>query len=214
MKNVLVVAHRGFSGHYPENTLLAFRKAMEAGADMIELDVRQTKDGHLIVIHDATIDRTTDGTGAVAELTLKEIRRFSAGVRFSPTYRKEKVPLLEEVFDTVDRRTGFILELKVPGCEEKVVSLILRKKLLARVIGASFHQESVAKLREINPHLSTALITGSFSPEQLNFCLRQGIQSMNIHWRALNKLIVYNLHRRGLTVNAWTPDTRKQLQKT
>ena len=95
------VAHRGASGDYPENTLLAFEKALEIGVDEIELDLHSTKDGHLVVMHDATVDRTTDGTGAIAELTLAEIKALDAGSSFDERFRDERVPTWEEALDLV-----------------------------------------------------------------------------------------------------------------
>ena len=105
---VVNVAHRGASGSYPENTLLAFRKAVEIGADEIELDLHSTKDGHLVVMHDGTVDRTTDGTGAIAEMTLSEIKALDAG-------KGERVPTWEEVLDLVQGKVGLNIHLKEGG---------------------------------------------------------------------------------------------------
>ena len=109
---VVNVAHRGASGSYPENTLLAFRKAVEIGADEIELDLHSTKDGHLVVMHDGTVDRTTDGTGAIGEMALTEIKALDAGGVFGGRFRGERVPTWEEVLDLVQGKVGLNVHLK------------------------------------------------------------------------------------------------------
>src|SRR5512135_2857797 len=108
----LVIAHRGSSAYAPENTLAAFRLAAEQEADAIELDVDLTRDGHVIVMHDATVDRTTDGHGRVADLTLDEIRRIDAGAWKGAAFNGERVPLLEEVFEAVGQRMLINVEIK------------------------------------------------------------------------------------------------------
>ena len=95
------VAHRGASGNYPENTLIAFQRALEISVDEIELDLHSTRDGHLVVMHDAAVDRTTDGTGAIGELTLAEIKALDAGGGFAEQFRGERVPTWEEALDLV-----------------------------------------------------------------------------------------------------------------
>src|SRR5271156_4282030 len=117
---VLNIAHRGASGTFPENTLAAFRAAIDAGADMCELDVHLTRDGVVVVIHDEEVDRTTDGKGRVAEMTLAEIKRLDAGARYDRRFTGETIPTLEEVFDLVEGRCSLNIELKGAGVETKV----------------------------------------------------------------------------------------------
>jgi glycerophosphoryl diester phosphodiesterase len=96
-----VIAHRGFSGVAPENTLVAIRRGIEIGADMAEIDVTLSKDGYVVVIHDETLDRTTNGTGPVSDATLEELQRLDAGSWFAPEFAGEKIPTLGEVLDLV-----------------------------------------------------------------------------------------------------------------
>ena len=112
---VVNVAHRGASGNYPENTLIAFQKALEIGVDEIELDLHMTKDDHLIVMHDSTVDRTTNGTGAIAELTLTEIKALDAGSAFGEQFRGERVPTWEEALDLVQGKVRLNVHLKEGG---------------------------------------------------------------------------------------------------
>ncbi len=109
---IAVIAHRGGAGIMPENTLAAFQHAIRLGCDYVEIDVRTTRDGKLVIMHDRTVDRTTTGTGAVNELTLSAIRKLDAGVRFSPLYRGEKVPTLDEVFELVRGKINVYIDHK------------------------------------------------------------------------------------------------------
>lgn len=110
-----IVAHRGSSADRPENTLASFRQAIEAGATAVEVDVRTTRDGHLVVLHDATVDRTTDGTGRVQDKTLDELRQFDAGRRFDVKYAGERIPTLREVLEVCRDRVDVLLDLKEKG---------------------------------------------------------------------------------------------------
>src|SRR5437899_11534085 len=112
---VLNIAHRGASAHFPENTLAAFAAAIRAGADMCELDVQKTADDALVVIHDETIDRTTDGRGRVDRLTLEAIKRFDAGVWRDARFMNERIPTLREVIDLTAGRCELNIELKAKG---------------------------------------------------------------------------------------------------
>ncbi|WP_281532188.1 glycerophosphodiester phosphodiesterase [Anaerocolumna aminovalerica] len=102
--NILVVGHRGVKAFYPENTMLSFRKAIELGVDGLEMDINMTKDGHLVVIHDNTVDRTTNGTGKVADFNMSEIKELDAGSHFSPEYAGERIPAFEEFLELVKNK--------------------------------------------------------------------------------------------------------------
>ena len=106
-----IFAHRGFSSQYPENTMIAFRKALEAHADGIEMDARLTADGRIVIMHDPTVDRTTNGTGKVRDLTLAEIRALDAGVKKGMVFENERVPMLEEVFAELGGKLLLNIEL-------------------------------------------------------------------------------------------------------
>ena len=113
-KNFVIAGHRGAAGHAPENTMVSFNKAMALGADWVELDVHLSKDGQLMVMHDPTVDRTTDGTGAIADLTYSEIRKLDAGSWFGPAFAGEKVPSLAEVIRELNGQVTLLVELKWP----------------------------------------------------------------------------------------------------
>lgn len=161
----LVIAHRGASAAAPENTLAAFRLAADQGADGIELDVQATADGHLVVIHDATVDRTTDGTGAVAALTLQQLCRFDAGRKFAPAFAGERIPLLAEVFEAVRARLLVDVEVKAAGIEGLLVDLVRRMELTRLVLISSFDMQVVARVRELAPEIPAGLLQLAAHPQ-------------------------------------------------
>ena len=158
-----VWAHRGASGYAPENTLDAFRKAVEMGADGIELDVQMTKDGELVVIHDETIDRVSNGKGWVKNYTYEELKKFN----FNKThleYTKEEIPTLEQVYllikptnltINVEIKTGIVF---YPGIEERVLELTERLGMKERVIYSSFNHYTIRKIKELDPQAKTGML--------------------------------------------------------
>ncbi|MGB9604791.1 MAG: glycerophosphodiester phosphodiesterase [Bryobacteraceae bacterium] len=129
---ILVVAHRGALRYAPENTLAAFRKAIELGADLIEFDVRETRDGHLVVMHDDTVDRTTDGKDRVSALTLEQIKKLDAGSWFGAQFKGERVPTLDEALETIKAGAMPDIDFKA-GSPEKLVAAVARHGLLGKI---------------------------------------------------------------------------------
>src|SRR3972149_5853795 len=148
---MLRIGHRGARAYEPENTLRSFKKALEIGVDAVELDVRKTKDNQLVVIHDADVKRTTDGKGFVSELTLKEIKEFSAE-------KGEKIPTLKEALDFLDKKVKILIELKEAGVEEKVLEAVRKNGLQKNVIITSFLEDALRKIRELDKEVETGLI--------------------------------------------------------
>jgi len=209
----LVIAHRGSSAYAPENTLAAFQLAAKQEADAIELDVDLTRDGHVIVMHDVTIDRTTDGHGRVADLTLDEIRRVDAGLWKSAEFKGERVPLLEEVFAAVGQRLLINVEIKGMslrgrGLEAKVGGLVVKHDLIDRVLLSSFNPFALRRAKHINPRLACALIYAPDSPIFLRNAwlasLIPGLDARHPHYSQVNKTVVDRFHAQGLVVNVWT----------
>ena len=164
---VETIGHRGASGYAPENTMAAFMEAFELKADFIELDVAMTQDGVLIVIHDDTVDRTTDGTGKVAELTYDYIRTLDAGSWFSPEFAGEHVPTLGEVLDAFRGKIGILIEIKdpaiYPGIEQKVADELIKRNMdkpeNGKIIVQSFDWNSVKTFHEILPDVLVGVLT-------------------------------------------------------
>jgi glycerophosphoryl diester phosphodiesterase len=188
----LVVAHRGASAHAPENTLEAFRQAVEMGADAIERDVHLTKDGQLAVIHDETLERTTDLDLRVSELTMKQIRRADAGYRFASAdgsfpfrARGLKVPTLGEVLDWLPSGTGLVIEIKATGAAGPVVEALQGSALRTggAVIAISFDQRAIDEVHELDPELQTGYLLVPFESFDagLNYAVQHGHTAVHLY---------------------------------
>lgn len=194
MRTILVGAHRGAMCYEPENTLAAFDLAVEQGTYRIEMDVRRSLDGHLVMMHDATVDRTTNGTGAVAEMTLAELKSLRAGGRVP-------VPTLEETLCSLRGRCRLLVEIKPPGIADDVVALIQREGMVADCTISSFDEPSLLRVKELDPALATAY----FLTEPKPFDPRQVIgtlgTTMLIGWRrAISAEILADAHAAGMHV--------------
>ena len=166
---VLVMAHRGFSGKAPENTLAAFRKAIEIGSDFIELDVRFSKDGHLVVFHDDTLERTTNGKGKVADFSLQELKGLDAGSWFGPSFSGEKIPTLREVLAQAKGRILVNIELKkgdqgpytMMDLSDRALEEVQRAGMEKEVLFSSFDLAALKRIRQKNQGIPVAFITKS-----------------------------------------------------
>ena len=201
-----VIAHRGASGTAPENTLPAFRRAEELGADMIELDVQLTRDGHPVVIHDRTLDRTTSGRGAVRRRTLKEISGLDAGAWFGRAFADTRVPTLDQVFATV--AIPINVELKAAGddrLERRVLDTVTRAGALERVIFSSFDAASLARLRALSGDADLAVLwAGRSVARAIALAGRVGARSLHLRTsRGVTSAIAAG-HAAGLAVRVWT----------
>jgi glycerophosphoryl diester phosphodiesterase len=220
---VLNIAHRGASTAAPANTLSAFEKAVELGADGIELDVHLSADGVPVVIHDWTVDATTDGTGRVADLSLAALKELDAGSRFGPAFAGERIPTLEEVFAAVGRPLLVNVELKVPsgrdrGLEEAVAALVERHGLASRAFVSSFDPHALRRMRRVAPHLPLGFL---YSPTPSS-CLtraRAGLmrdlrpEAMNPYWMLVRRGTVRRAHARGRRIVPWTVDDEAAMRR-
>ncbi|WP_059104056.1 glycerophosphodiester phosphodiesterase [Shouchella shacheensis] len=177
-KKTTNIAHRGASGHAPENTIAAFDKAVDMNADYFEVDVQMTKDGQLVLIHDTTVDRTTDRTGSVSDFTLEEIRQLDAGSWFGEAFAGEKIPTLEETLDRYRGKIGVLIELKnpelYPGIEEKVAKALIERNMHrpnnGKMIVQSFNHDSMKMFHHILPEFPLGVLvnSGPITAEQLD----------------------------------------------
>ncbi len=158
---LLVVGHRGSSGTAPENTLASFREAIDAGVNMIELDVRMTRDYHLVVIHDRTVDRTTNGTGTVWSKTLQDLKLLDAGSWFSRDFKGEQIPTLREVMDALPPKVGLNIEVKTDGdprreraLEESLVLVLREQRMEGPCLVSSFDHRHLRRLHRLDPELA------------------------------------------------------------
>lgn len=206
-----VIAHRGNSSVAPQNTLAAFEAAWRAGADAIEIDVQLTADGDVVVIHDDTVDATTSGSGAVADLERSAIRALDAGSWFSPAFAGQRVPTFAEVIDLLQRRPGIglLLELKGSWTVEgvrRVTGPLRFAGLTDRVVGQSFWPETVAALRDADPGLRRGLLVASLDDDLLAWCAELDVVTCNPLGTLLveDPGLVRRLHDDGRAVSVWT----------
>ncbi|MBM3278954.1 MAG: glycerophosphodiester phosphodiesterase [Candidatus Handelsmanbacteria bacterium] len=210
------IAHRGASGEglAPENTLAAFALAIELGVDLIELDVQQTGDGRLVVIHDATLDRTTDLSGEVAEKSVAEIRRGDAGSWFAPRFHGERVPLLEEVLELARRRVLTLVEIKARHIAERVVQVIEDLGMEDQVVVQSFVPQTVRRVKLLAPALPAALLVSTLptTPARIRVrrlareVLEAGANAVGIWHSALTPALLEEMRQRSIGVWTWTVD--------
>lgn len=215
---MLNIAHRGFSGKYPENTILAFRKAIEAGADGAELDVHYTKDGELVVIHDERIDRTCDGKGFVCDFTLEELKTFDASAGFKGVYGVNRIPTLREYFELVKPIDGFItnIELKTgvntyPGIEKMVLDLIDEFDLRDRIIISSFNFFSVMRFKELCGDIKCGFLTGEWIYDFGKYTKGCGVECVHPHNRTLIQETVSEIKANGIEINTWTVNDEQEV---
>ena len=217
---MLNIAHRGFSGKYPENTMLAFRKAIEVGADGIELDVHFTKDKEIVVIHDENIDRTCDGKGDVCDYTFEELQQFDASAGFRGMYGINRIPTLREVFELIKPVDGFLcnIELKTgfntyPGIEKAVADMIKEFGLEDRIIISSFNHFSVTRFKAIAPEIKCGFLEGDWIVDFGEYAKSRGVEF--VHPRNITvidetaKEIIAN----GIGINTWTVNEAEDVKR-
>lgn len=202
--SVLNIAHRGASGTSPENTLAAFRAAIVAGAEMCELDVQPTADHALVVIHDDTVDRTSDGQGAVKEMTLAELKRLDAGVRFGGA--SEPIPTLDEVFAATAGQCALNIELKSGQAEKEVVALMRKWKALETSMVSSFDWGRLARMRELEVAVRIGVLAEKNVPQMFDAAARLFAYAIHPRFDLVTSELCNTAHARGLRVLVWTVD--------
>ncbi len=229
IKKPLVIAHRGASGLAPENTLAAFQQAIDLGVDRIEMDLRLSIDGEVVIIHDKTIMRTTNGWGSVRKLSLKRLQKYSAGSWFHPDFSAERVPTFREVLELVQGRATLLLEVKDGspyhhGIEQNIIQLINEFKAHDWCIIQSFNDRVLGNFRKL-PELQSDMqkLFEAFIPvapfyggsrfsykriRTYNFA-----EEVNINYRYVNPRVVRKVHELGKKVNVWTVNQPENLQK-
>lgn len=213
----LCFAHRGFSGRYPENTLLAFEKAIEAGADGIELDVHLTKDGIPVICHDERLDRTTDGKGLLCGYTLSELTAFDASYIYKGKYGFNRIPTLREYFELIkDTKIITNIELKngcidYPGLEQKVLDLIDEFALRPRIIFSSFNHYSVQRAKRLAPDIPCGLLYDAWLVNAQDYCEAVGADCLHPSYHCLTQETVDAYLAAGLQINTWTVNEPEEL---
>jgi len=212
-KTILNLAHRGASGHAPQNTMAAFVLAAEMGADGIELDVHLSADGQAMVIHNDTVDETTDGSGAVRQMTAAQLQALDAGRWFDPRFAGERIPTLEEVFTALGQQLFINVEIKVeagyhpPEQEAEAVRLIEDYCLVERVIVSSFSPTSLRRVHRLNPHIPLGFLYASTQPGLLPLLIHRFYAPLAAWHPDLKRVdagYMSRARRRQQRVNVWT----------
>jgi glycerophosphoryl diester phosphodiesterase len=200
----LVGGHRGNPARHPENTMASFRSAIELGVDIIECDVHLSSDGHMVVIHDHTLQRTTNARGLVRSRTLAELRSLDAG-------SGERIPLLEEVVELARGRVGLAIELKLmpfryPGIEERVVQLLREHEVVEQASVISFQHGAVKSVKQLEPRLQTGVLEAVRRRRPLGVLRRAGADVYSPHYRLMTPELVAAVHGAGAVIAVWTVD--------
>lgn len=212
----LKIGHRGAAGYCPENTFASFNKALELGVDFLEIDLQMTKDGELIIIHDPTVNRTTNGKGKVKDLTLKEIHQLDAGSWFHPRFSGEKVPIFSEFLDKYAGVTGLLIELKKPSLyphiEEKVANELIKRGLESgenkQIIIQSFDKISLKRFHHLLPSvpigvlIKNNVVNGISTNELIGFSSFASYVNPKI--TMINKRLIKRIQRHGFKTIIWT----------
>ena len=203
---MILTGHRGAAKLEPENTLLSMQKAIDLGVDQIEIDVHLTRDQHLVVLHDTTVDRTTNGEGAVADFTLAAIKQLDAG-------KGEPIPTLQEVIDLVRGKVILQIELKGPGTAEPVIETVDRNSMEKEVLLTSFVHERLREARQLNPDLRLGALWADPPPDACEQAIDMGAEAIHIQHLNIDPQLVQKAHAHGLKIRAWNPDTVEEIQR-
>lgn len=218
MKRPLIIAHRGASAYAPENTMIAFMKALEMNADGIELDVQMTKDKALVVCHDEKVDRTTNGKGFIKDFTLKEIKDLDAGSWFGEEFRGQRIPELNEVLELIkDRDILLNIELKnapilYEGIEKKTIDMILEYGMEDRVIISSFNHYSLVEIKKINPRIKTGALYNAGLVEPWIYAKRINADALHpLFYNLLIPDLIKGCFENGIMLNPFTVDDERYI---
>ncbi|WP_123032419.1 glycerophosphodiester phosphodiesterase [Bacillus sp. TYF-LIM-B05] len=232
---LLNVAHRGASGHAPEHTLLAYKLGQKMKGDYIEIDLQMTKDGHLVAMHDETLDRTTNGTGFVKDYTLKEIKQLDAGSWFNEAYPERakteyvglKVPTLEEIIQTFERSARYYIETKSPEdydhMEEKLLDILKQYKLTganihsSKVIIQSFSPESLQIIHNANPNIPLVQLLWYDKPAAITDAELKQYQSYSVglgmNFDRIDRAYVQKIRSTGMLVHPYTVNEKEDMKR-
>ena len=209
MRRPLVISHAACGGHAPENTLAGIRKALTFGVDAIEIDVQASADGVPVLMHDVTVDRSTNGSGNVAALSLDDLRALDAG--------GEPVPTLAEALELTTGTAVLVIEVKQPGIEKRIAAVVRERKALAEVMVWSFFPEALEGMRRAEPRIPAGLLVAAESlprwPRMRELAVRTGLQAVSVFFAGINEEIARDCQRSGLALYAWTADSKREMSR-
>lgn len=208
---LLRVGHRGARGHAPENTMASFALGADLGVDAVETDVHLSKDDEVVLIHDHTVDRTTDGHGFVGEMTLAELKRLDAGGWRDPRFAGERIPTLEELLAWAKERVGVAIEIKngpiyYPGIAGKTIELVRRHGMERQVILIAFDHLVLREAKRIAPEIATGILYVAGLADPVAAARAALADSLNPNWSYVTPGLVHDAHAAGLAVSPWNPN--------
>jgi glycerophosphoryl diester phosphodiesterase len=200
----LIGGHRGNPAEHPENTMRSFRSAIALGCDLIECDVHLSADGRLVVIHDHSVERTTNGRGLVRDLTAADLRKLDAG-------QGEKIPLLQEVVELALGKVGLVIEIKQApiqyvGLEDKLLAMLRQLGAVQECAVISFHHPSIHQLHKMEPGLQLGILEGARPMHPARMLQESGADVYSPHWGATDPQLVQEVHNAGGAVAVWPVD--------
>lgn len=214
-KNTLIIGHRGANKEAPENTLKSFRKAIELGADYIEFDVHESKDGVLVIMHDPSTLRTTGYPGLISHMTLDKLKELDCG-------NGETLPTLEELIELAKGKINFQCEIKADGIAKKVVKIFREENLIESTIVSSFDHDELKKIQKIEPKLKLAALEPSGvgwikdwfkKKEIIDNAISNNFYAIHPLYKLVNKEFIEYAHEKNLKVNSWTVDSKNAMKK-
>ncbi|SFS49477.1 glycerophosphodiester phosphodiesterase [Marininema halotolerans] len=216
---IQIYAHRGYSAIAPENTMIAFQKAVDAGAHGLELDVHLTKDHEMVVIHDETLQRTTNGRGRVRNLSLEEVRRVDAGSWFGDDFQGERVPLLSEVV-ALAARDGLSLNIELKnnkiayeGLERQVIAMLEDYDMINQTVISCFDHYSLRRVKEVCPKVDTAILYMANLFEPWEYARHVGVTSIHPYRPTVTREMLTKSHALNLPVRPFTINQEKEMRR-
>jgi glycerophosphoryl diester phosphodiesterase len=217
MRKPWIIAHRGASGHTPENTMAAFERAVQLGAGFIETDLHLTRDAQFVAIHDATLERTTNGRGAVRDFTLAELRRLDAGKWFDRDYMGQRIPTLDEILEFARKNDViFYLEVKYDaawGMHHSLMAALQKAENAARTIVISFDQTTLAALRRVDASIMMGLLADESGKDYVKDTLELGARQLCPQASLVTRELVERAHGADLQVATWTVDDVDEMRR-
>lgn len=213
------IAHRGASGEYPESTRLALLKALEAGADMIELDCQMTRDGHVVIFHDESLKRTAGVAGAIKDKTLEQLKKLDIGRWRKKSFQGERILTLEEALEAVGGKADLCLEIKsypgsLPGIEIKILFTLSHYECLDRTILASFDYRCLGRVRELAPEATIGLIFGAgVRDDPFRAAQKLGAASLHVQKELASRHFFERAWQDGLDVYVWTVNELSEMER-
>jgi glycerophosphoryl diester phosphodiesterase len=206
VRRILKIGHRGAAGHAPENTLAAIRKGIALGVDFVEIDVRCTADGVLVVLHDSTVNRTTNGKGPIHRLTLRDVKALDAG-------NGETIPTLEEALSALTGHTGLMVELKINGVAQKTVEVVQTAHFKQPVIYASFLHEELGIIRSIDAQASVMLLFGRLPRAPVVRAMKYSPSHVGLRHDTISRRLVERFHDEDMLVCVYTADRIRDIER-